>query len=166
MTSAGVAPLTVGDATLRMLTADDLPLTRAWRNHPDSRSGFHVSDEIGDEQHRAWFENYLRRDDDYVFVMEVAGRPAAQAALYDIADGAAEFGRLVVDPATRGVGLSHRVIDLTLAIADDTLDLAEVHLEVKPENARAIAAYERAGFVHDASAVGQHGSLVMRRTRP
>jgi RimJ/RimL family protein N-acetyltransferase len=83
-----------------------------------------------------------------------------------VAAGAAEFGRLLVDPAARGAGLSHRAIGLCLRIADEAIGLDHLYLEVKPDNERAIRAYERAGFVTDVEAVGQHGSLVMRRHRP
>jgi len=163
MTSATLEPVTSEDAVLRMLGPADLELTRAWRNHPQSREGFHSTAPIEPEQHLAWYRAYLERDDDFMFVMEVAGRPAAQAGLYDIAGGSAEFGRLLVDPAARGEGLSHRVVALCLLVADQTLGLDELHLEVKRANARAIRVYERAGFVLDADAAGRDDSLVMRR---
>lgn len=166
MTSVILGPVTAGDTVLRMLGAADLTLTREWRNHPESRDAFHSTAVITPEQHLGWFRSYLQKDDDFVFIMEVAGRPVAQAALYDVAGGSAEFGRLLVDPAARGEGLSHRVIALCLGIADETMRLDEVRLEVKPSNLRAITAYERAGFVADAGTPGQHGSLVMRRRRP
>jgi RimJ/RimL family protein N-acetyltransferase len=166
MTSATLGPITVDDTVLRMLGPADLPLTREWRNHAESRGAFHSTAVITPEQHLAWFEAYLQREDDFVFVRVVGGRPVAQAALYDVVGTAGEFGRLLVDPDVRGEGLSHRVIGLCLRVADETLGLDELHLEVKPENTRAIRAYERAGFVTDADAVGQHGSLVMRRRRP
>lgn len=166
MTSAILKPITADDAVLRMLGSADLPLTREWRNHAESRGSFHSTSVITPERHLAWYQAYLERDDDFVFVMEVDARPVAQAALYDVAGRAAEFGRLLVDPAARGAGLSHRVIGLCLRIADEAIGLDHLYLEVKPENARAIRAYERAGFVTDVDAVGQHGSLVMRRHRP
>ncbi len=140
-------PISDGDAVLRMLTADDLPLTRAWRNHPDSRRWFLSTDEIGPEQHRAWFESYLTRDDDYVFIVELDGVPCAQVALSDVADGAAEFGRLLVDPERRGEGLAHRATSLCLRAAVERLGLRDITLEVRHDNAPAVRAHERAGFV-------------------
>jgi RimJ/RimL family protein N-acetyltransferase len=166
MTSATIAPVISEDAVLRMLDAADLRLTREWRNHAESRDAFHSTSLISPDGHLAWYDAYLHRDDDFVFIMEVGGRPVAQAAIYDVAARAGEFGRLLVDPAARGTGLSHRVIGLCLRVADETLQLDDLHLEVKPGNARAIRAYERAGFATDHGAVGQHGSMVMRRHRP
>jgi RimJ/RimL family protein N-acetyltransferase len=165
MTSSSLAPIVEGDLTLRMLEREDLPTTLAWRNHPDSRPWFHMSEALREEDHLAWFEAYLGRADDHVFIVERAGVPVAQVSLYDVEGGTAEFGRLVVDPAVRGTGLSRGVIGLCLRVADDVLDLREVHLEVLPDNARAITGYERAGFVTDGTRTGRHDSLIMRRSR-
>lgn len=165
MTKAVVAPLVDGDTTIRPLERDDLPLTLAWRNHPESRAWFHSSDLIAPRQHEEWFGTYQDRPDDLVFIVEISQEPVAQVALYDIADGTAEFGRLLVDPDARGRGISHIATGLCLRVADEVLMLDEVHLEVKRDNSRAIVAYERAGFVADDETVGTAGSLVMRRIR-
>jgi RimJ/RimL family protein N-acetyltransferase len=166
MTSATLEPVTAADAVLRMLDESDLDTSLAWRNHADSRGGFHTSAIIQPDQHRAWYRAYLEREDDFVFILDVGGRPVAQAALYDVADGAAELGRVLVDPSARGLGHAHRVVALTLRVADEVLGLERLHLEVKGDNLRAIHVYERAGFIHDPETSGKHGSLVMRRERP
>jgi RimJ/RimL family protein N-acetyltransferase len=165
MTAEVLSPIVDGDAELRMLTADDLPLTLAWRNHPDSRRWFHSTAPIAPDDHAAWFSRYLNRADDYVFVIEVAGEPVAQVALYDIANGTAEFGRMLVSPEARGRGISHRATKLCLRVADEVLGLSQTHLEVKRDNVRAIRAYEAAGFQAVQDADGLDGSLVMRRPR-
>lgn len=166
MTSAILEPVFNEEATLRPLTKADLPSTLAWRNHEDSRLWFHSTESITQVQHDDWFARYLDRDNDYVFILELAGEPVAQSAIYDVADNAAEFGRLLVDPAKRGLGLSHRAIALSLRVADELLLLTQVHLEVKSSNARAIRAYEAAGFRRDSTRTGHDGSLVMVRTIP
>ncbi len=146
MTSAGMRPFVDGDASLRMLVDADLPQTLAWRNHADSRYWFLSTDEISEDQHRAWFSRYLARSDDYVFIMEVDGRPLAQVSLYGIAAGEAEFGRLLVDPDERGRGLAHRATQLCLRVAAEELALHRLVLEVKGDNEPALRAYHRAGF--------------------
>ena len=45
-------------------------MTLAWRNQDHIRRWFLTSDLISPEQHRAWFEQYQDRDDDFVFVIE------------------------------------------------------------------------------------------------
>src|SRR5207244_9201490 len=55
---------------------------------------------ISDQTHRAWFDAYAERDDDYVFVIEerALGRPVGQVSLYAIDWKArtATFGRLLI----------------------------------------------------------------------
>lgn len=152
-----------GDAVLRPLEEGDLPTTLAWRNHPESRVWFHTTEVIEPDQHSDWFRRNRDRDDDLVFLLDLDGVPVAQVALYGIHDGSAEFGRMLVDPGQRGRGVSHRALDLCLRMAAQ-LGITDLHLEVKPDNARAIAAYRRAGFRNDGTA--EDGSLVMRRTAP
>lgn len=159
MTSRGIDPIVDGNAVLRPLRADDLPTTLEWRNHPDSRRWFLTTEPIEPEQHRQWFERYLEREDDHVFIVELDGRPAAQVALSDLARPRAEFGRLLVDPDQRGQGLAHRATELCLRAAREQLGLTEIVLEVKHDNAPAVRAYERAGFVE----TERHDGIVRMR---
>lgn len=166
MTRKAIAPVVDGDAVLRLLEHADLADTMRWRNHADSRRWFHTSDPISGEQHRAWFDAYLQRADDYVFVLEIDGTRVAQASLYDVDATSAEFGRLLVDPTRRGAGVSHRAIALCLRVADDSLRLKRVHLEVKRANTRAIRAYANAGFRDIARPARAADSIVMERRVP
>ena len=165
MTSAAFTPIVDDDATLRLLAVDDLPLTLAWRNHEESRLWFHSTDPISETSHDEWFAKYLDRADDYVFLLEISGTLVAQASLYGIEDGAAEFGRLLVDPGQRGKGFAPRAIALCLRVADDILGLDHLHLEVKRDNLRAIRSYEMAGFRPDESRRGIDDALAMVRHR-
>lgn len=164
MTSTLLAPLVDGDAILRPLLPTDLGTTLAWRNDPASARWFHSTAPVFPEDHREWFARYLRRETDYMFILEANGTPVAQTSLYGVEGDSAEFGRLLVDPFRRGQGLSHRAVALCLRIADDVLALKHLQLEVKPDNVRAIRVYEAAGFIRDADARGAGTSLVMRRT--
>lgn len=150
MSRAAIAPITQGVSTLRVLGAADLPTTLAWRNHPDSRAWFHSSQLIEPGDHAAWFEGYLGREDDIVFILEQEGVPVAQVALYriDRQTRTAEFGRVLVDPAARGRGLSHVLTRLCIEAAR-AQGITTLVLEVKESNSRAIRAYEAAGFTPD-----------------
>lgn len=163
MTRDTIEPLVAEGATLRSLVRDDLPLTLVWRNDDDSRPWFHSSSRIEWQQHVAWFDAYVAKDDDQVFIVEVDGVPVAQAALYGIRDGGAEFGRLLVAPDSRGRGLGHVAMELCLRAARERFGLDRVHLEVKDANARAIAVYERAQFVPDRDSKATPGSTVWVR---
>lgn len=159
-----ITPVTVGSATLRELARGDLENTLKWRNDDDSRSWFHYTEVIGPEQHQAWFDAYQAKTDDVVFVLDVDGVPCAQVALYDIADASAEFGRLVVDPDARGKGFGHLAMEMCLVAAKHRLGLSSVYLEVKDDNERAIAVYERAGFERAPERPAPAGSSVWVRS--
>lgn len=165
MSALRLEPLTEGAVALRMLGRDDLATTLAWRNDPGSRTWFHSDDVIAWESHVAWFEGYLGRDGDHVFILEDEGRPAAQVSLYRVTDGSAEFGRLLVDPDARGKGYGNLASRLCLQVADERLGLDRVHLEVKRDNAAAIKIYEGLGFVVEESSSTPADSLFMQRSR-
>ncbi len=141
-----------GRVRLRLLEPADLPLTLAWRNQEHIRKWFFFSDVISPDQHRAWFEQYQDRDDDFVFVIEeteTLDRPVGQVSIYNIdrVAGRAEYGRLMIgDPDAGGLGLARLA---TSRLVDEALGpwgLREVYLEVFDTNAAAIAVYRACGF--------------------
>lgn len=138
---------------LRPLTEADLPLTLAWRNEDDIRRWFFHSALITPEQHRAWFESYCEREDDFVFIIEekiMFRAPVGQVAIYHVDRrlGRAEFGRLMIgDLRARGMGLAKTATQLVIDFASRDLGLHEVYLEVYEANAPALAIYRACGFV-------------------
>ena len=147
-----IAPLVNGRVTLRLLEAADLPMTLAWRNQDHIRQWFLHSDVITPEQHRAWWERYQDRDDDFVFVMEeteTLKRPVGQVSLYNIdwAAGGAEFGRLMIgDAEANGQGLARLATSRLVDEGLTTWGLNRIHLEVLPTNLPALAVYAACGF--------------------
>ena len=161
MPKRDVEPIVNGRIRLRLLRASDLDLTRAWRNQDHIRRWFFTSDVISDEQHRAWFQKYQQRDDDFVFLVEetdTLGKPVGQAALYRVDWQArrAEFGRLMIgDPDARGLGLGRIATAALTRFALDTWALDEVYLDVLETNTRAIAIYQQCGYVESGRGDGQ-----------
>jgi diamine N-acetyltransferase len=147
-----IQPLVNDRVRLRLLQESDLPLTLAWRNADDIRKWFFSTAIIGADQHRAWFEQYKVRDDDFVFVVEetqTLGRAVGQAALYHVDWSArrAEFGRLMIgDPEARGLGLARLALSRLLQHAHTVWSLREVYLECFADNVRAIDVYAACGF--------------------
>ena len=147
-----ITPLVNGRVRLRLLEEADLPATLAWRNQDHIRKWFFHADVITPEQHRRWFDAYLGRDDDFVFVIEETEelrRPVGQVALYNIdwAAGTGEFGRLMIgDTEAQGHGLARLA---TARLVDEALvawGLTSVHLEVRAANESALAVYRATGF--------------------
>jgi diamine N-acetyltransferase len=152
MTKRSFPPIETERLRLRLLEERDLPLTRGWRNQEHVRRWFFHDERITPRQQRAWYAEYLRRDDDFVLIIEERGRtprPIGQIALYHVDWTArrAEFGRLMIGPPDAcGKGLATEAARALLAAAPDRLSLEEVYLEVLARNARAIKVYAACGF--------------------
>lgn len=140
--------------TLRLLEEGDLAHTLAWRNRPEARKWFKNSDELDLPQHYGWFGRYKEKDDDFVFIIEAAGVPVGQAAVYGIdwAHGIAEVGRFLACPDYAGRGYINRGCKALLGVCSEILLLNYVFLEVKQDNERAIQIYRNNGFVMESRA--------------
>jgi diamine N-acetyltransferase len=164
-----IEPLTRGRVRLRLLEEGDLPLTLEWRNQDDIRKWFFHSNLITPDQHKAWYEQYRTRDDDFVFVIEETQslcRPVGQLSIYhvDWAARRAEFGRLMIgDPEARGQGLAMLATGLLVDHALGPLGLQELYLELLSNNSAALAVYEACGFE---VAFQREGVLEMKKLSP
>ncbi len=155
-----------GPVRLRMLTADDLPMTLAWRNREDVRRWFRQSTEIDMATHVAWFEEQQLVDDVLVFVVEdqQTGQPVGQVSIYHIDReiGEAEVGRFIAAPNASGKGFIRAAIIALTHFAFRELSLSRLYLEVFADNARAIRLYASVGFaVFAAPATDPASGMVM-----
>ncbi len=146
-------PPIVGDRIiLRLLEQNDLPLTLLWRNQDKVRKWFINTDVIQEDKHLAWFERYMKLDNDFIFVIlakDLENLPVGQISLYNInwEISRAEYGRLMIGPPiAKGKGYARQATTLLLDFAFNILNLNVVFLEVKSDNKSAIAIYESAGF--------------------
>jgi len=134
----------VGPIRLRPLREGDLVETLRWRNR--SREQFASTEEIAPSTHSRWFSEYLLRDDDFVWVGELEdGTIASQVSIYQIGNGSAQFGRLLVAPELRRRGLGIYTL-LGAVVMARLLNVRKLWLSVKRDNARAIKIYEICGF--------------------
>lgn len=153
MTKRHIDPIAGVRVRLRPLEESDLALTLAWRNQEQVRSWFVYSEPLTEGQHRAWFEKYARRDDDFVFVIEETKelrKPVGQLSIYNIdwPCARAEFGRMLIgEPEAAGRGLAKEATALVLDYAADRLGLDEVEAFVKSANAASLAVLFACGFV-------------------
>lgn len=150
-----------GGVRLRPLGHEDLPMTLAWRNRDDVRVRFKSSAPLTPAQHAGWFAAYLDKPGDHVFIVEHAGRPVGQAAIYaiDRAAGEAEVGRFVVAPGEGGKGYMRAAIAGLAGLARQW-GLRRLYLEVFADNARAVHVYRSLGFTVERTEGGMlHMSL-------
>jgi diamine N-acetyltransferase len=141
---------------LRLIREADLNTTLAWRNQDGARIWFKTTRTLTPEQHAAWFDQYIQRDDDFLFIVEADGRPVGQASVYGInqEESVAEIGRFLVAPEAAGRGYMSLACGELLRCCADTLGLRSVFLEVRKENERAIRIYARNGFIGEEIADG------------
>ena len=155
-----------GIVRLRLIEERDLETTLSWRNRDAVRIWFKTSDPIPLESHKAWFQRYLEKDNDFLFIVETPGdpaRPVGQASVYDIDWEArsAEVGRFLVAPQEGGKGYMARACRALIDYCGGELGLDYVFLEVLECNERARRLYERNGFSEE----DRHDGLIrMGRT--
>lgn len=141
--------LKTNDITLRPVVSNDLEKMRRWRNSDWARSFFLTNEIISEEQQKKWYESYINKPDDYMFIIQLGDIDVGTAALYhvDSTNRSSEFGRLLVaEEIARGKGVGEKVVASICNFALGKLKLKEVTLEVFSDNTKAIHIYTKAGF--------------------
>lgn len=151
-----IAPFGDGTIVLRLMEERDLKTILDWRNRDDARVWFKTSDKLAFDRHLAWYKSYLRKQDDFFFLVEVGGRPVGQCGIYDIDQdaGSAEIGRFLIAPDMAGRGYITRSCAELVRFGTHVLKLPYVFLEVMEQNTRAIGLYARCGFVEESRSDG------------
>jgi RimJ/RimL family protein N-acetyltransferase len=155
--------------TLVPLAAAHIEQLRSWRNREDVRVWFDDPRIVEADGQRAWFERYVKRDDDAMFVIlgGDAQEPVGAVALYDIGSPPyeAEFGRLMIGvDSARGSGVALEASRLLCRWGFDALSLRAIRLSVRRDNPRATSLYERLGFRMAAPAADRpdHHHMILR----
>jgi diamine N-acetyltransferase len=154
MSKRCIPPIEKDGVRLRLLEKTDLEKTLSLRNA--SRRWFLNSNSLSMATHRSWFEQYIDRDDDFLFIVELLSEeiePVGQIALYRInwEKQEAEFGRLVIDEHFRQKGIAQKATGLLLEYARSMLGMKRIYLEVLKSNLPAISLYKKYGFVQTAA---------------
>ncbi|WP_245523914.1 GNAT family N-acetyltransferase [Mesorhizobium sp. M2D.F.Ca.ET.223.01.1.1] len=144
-----VAPFGDGTVVLRLMEERDLETILAWRNRDDARIWFKNSGRIAFDAHLAWYRSYLKKEDDFFFLVEANGEPVGQCGVYHIDNGSAEIGRFLVAPEMAGKGYIGRSCAEIIRFSTGFLNLSYLFLEVMEENAKAIRLYKRQGFAEE-----------------
>ena len=141
-----------------------------WRNAPQARRAFLSDTPVTAESHSAWLAGKAGDASDLTYVIETPdGRAVGMVALYriDRGLGTAEFGRLLIgEPGMQGRGLAAAAARTLIGSVAVPLGLSSVHLEVFADNTRAVALYERLGFVTDTERPHPSGRRVLHMRRP
>jgi diamine N-acetyltransferase len=166
-----IRPFETGQIGLRLLTKEDLPTTLAWRNQDRVRKHFVTSRILTADEHQAWYEAYVGKDDDFVFLFSEVrdlGRPVGQVSLYriDWTRKMAEFGRLIIgDEPSLHKGYARAATLAMLSLAFDHFRLDTVVLTVYESNAHAIKLYQSVGFTAASAKEGLVSMTLQKRAR-
>lgn len=157
---------------LRLLTADDLAMTLAWRNRDEVRQWLGTSTLLPMATHQAWFEAHQALDNAFMFIVEDAhsAAPLGQVSIYDIDRemGDAEVGRFIAAPGVSGKGLIREAIAALISFAFDEMNLHELLLSVMAHNHRAIKLYASLGFTQIVADAAQDpkAMIIMNLKKP
>jgi RimJ/RimL family protein N-acetyltransferase len=135
--------------SLRPVEESDYPLIRSWMNHPevwrymDYERPYSLADVRDDIEES--------RRTGQPFTILVDGRPVGRIGLnqFDRRDRRCALYMYIGEPECWGRGYAGAAVMTLLAYAFDRFDLHMVELWALADNNRAIAAYERCGFVQE-----------------
>lgn len=146
-----VAPFGNDVVRLRLIEERDLETTLSWRNRDEARIWFKTAGLIPLDQHRAWYQSYLKKDDDFLFIIEANNKLVGQASVYGIDWNSlrAEIGRFLVAPGESGKGYINQACGQLVRFCTETLGVTYLFLEVFEDNEKAIRIYKRNGFVEE-----------------
>lgn len=159
---------------LREFRSEDLPALRSWVNDPEV-TRYLSARYYGRPQTWEQTEDYLRGilngnsgGVDFVIAEKEKLRYLGQVSLFmmDYTARMAEMA-IVLSGENTGKGYGTEAVRLLLDYAFDQMNLNRVYLNVSAQNARAIRAYEKAGFVREGVARqaryadGQYGDVLL-----
>lgn len=141
---AATNDITIRPATSADIAAASALLVRAWHATYDGIYGAAKVDEITARWHAPeMLARQLTQSEAAFLIAERDGKMIATSYARMLADGIVSLDRIYVDPEALGAGIGKQLMAATLDAFPDTKC---VRLEVAPENARAIAFYQRQGF--------------------
>lgn len=148
--------MTPPKTTLRMLRDDDLVQVRQWRNHPEVRRYMYTRHEIGETEHRAWFQRAQEDPHRHLLLAERNGYSYGfvNIQLDDAAAQRATWGFYLAPKAPRGSGQALGVAALRHAFVD--LGLHKLCGESLAGNDRSLRFHERLGFTREAHLRDHH----------
>ena len=137
---------------LEPLKKEDIEDLRLLRNKKENRECFIYQKEISKEEQEKWFEKYLEKETDIMFVVSLKEdkRPIGYVALYDIDNEkkTCEFGRIIVDKTKvleKGIGA--QITKCCCDIGFEKLGMNMIYLEVFSDNIPALKTYLKVGFI-------------------
>ena len=130
-------------------------LLRQLRNRPENRRWFFCADERSREEQKAWYRQYLEKENDYMFTVTLPTAPdefVGTVAVYDYRpeDDSFEIGRLLLDsrkPECRGLG--KEIVHCVCQIVEKQFPArmcSALRAEIFEDNERSVRCFLANGF--------------------
>jgi UDP-4-amino-4,6-dideoxy-N-acetyl-beta-L-altrosamine N-acetyltransferase len=136
---------------LRPLAPADAPTLLRWRNLPEIARHMYTDHTISPEEHEAWFERALKRDDARYWVIVADGVDVGVVNLTEIDSRrrTCSWAFYIAEAAARGKGAGAFTEYTTLELVFSELGLRKLSCEVLASNPDVLAMHERFGFVRE-----------------
>lgn len=136
---------------LRPLAPADSPTLLRWRNLPEIARHMYTDHEISPEEHAAWFERTLAREDVRYWAIVADGTDVGVVNLTEIDErhGTCSWAFYIADPAARGKGTGAFTEYTILELVFSEMGLRKLSCEVLETNPAVLAMHERFGFVRE-----------------
>jgi UDP-4-amino-4,6-dideoxy-N-acetyl-beta-L-altrosamine N-acetyltransferase len=136
---------------LRPLAAEDSPTLLRWRNLPEIARHMYTDHTISPEEHAAWFERALRRDDARYRVIVADGVDVGLVNLTEIdrRQRTCSWAFYIAEPSARGKGVGAFTEYTTLETVFAEIGFRKLSCEVLDSNPAVLAMHERFGFVRE-----------------
>ena len=133
---------------IRAVTAGDLPMVLAWRNHPDVRRFMFTQHEIGLDEHSNWFAKASLDASRRLLIVEDAKQAFAYVQFSQVAEGGiADWGFYARPDTSKGTGKKLGITALNYAFSE--LKLHKVCGQSIQGNKASIAFHQRMGFTQE-----------------
>ena len=127
--------------TLIPITNSNYEILRKWRN--ENREFFISSHEISEKEHLDWFNNYLKKGINDMYIISIDDKYVGNIRLTKVSDSMIEINNVLIgDISYRGKGVMSKTFDYIFSMYDKM----SFQLEVLKTNTNAIDFYIRKGF--------------------
>ncbi|SDB16428.1 UDP-4-amino-4,6-dideoxy-N-acetyl-beta-L-altrosamine N-acetyltransferase [Pseudomonas sp. NFACC13-1] len=140
---------------IRKMTANDLDVVLAWRNHPEIRRYMYTQHEISIEEHRTWFERASQDSKKHLLVFEKDEKPQGFVNITELSSfGVVDWGFYIAPDAVKGTG--RQLGETVLNYAFNSLKLHKVCGQALAFNERSIKFHYGLGFQQEGTLRDQH----------
>lgn len=135
------------ELTFRKVTADDSQLLYAWRNEKIVRMYSRNSRPLTLDEHNIWFNNVFLSNSDsrVIYIFEISSQRVGMTRIDKITENTAEIS-IILDPKFRKLGLSNKLLSMTLDIVIKKYSYQKIFATVHKDNIASNRAFKSLGF--------------------